>query len=263
MRISIKFLGFLFLITAIKAKSVIHLDEFFKDFPIDSSTGKNYFRVPAYTEGGMVFVFKVYKPHPEIDLDFRFTPLNENSTDDDIINSPKWVSLMPPSIGHSFDEYDIYYIYQSFQTTYKNDVGVYISSNQDCKMSFSIRGNGYVFPITMSEETIIEDIITGYYLKVPVEGGENLSLVVKVYRPVEKFDFTLWVSQWKTQNQTDYEIRRNWPDRKDLKEFIIQDDNDFMIFRYPFYAFRDTKSLAFYFVSSQHYKIGFYLDKES
>ena len=43
---------------------------------------------------------------------------------------------MHPSIGHSFDEYDIYYIYQSFQTFYKNDVGVYISSNQDCKMSF-------------------------------------------------------------------------------------------------------------------------------
>ena len=47
-------------------------------------------------------------------------------------------------------------------------------------MSFSIRGNGYVFPITMSEETIIEDIITGYYLKIPAEGGEHMSLVVKV-----------------------------------------------------------------------------------
>ena len=128
---------------------------------------------------------------------------------------------------------------------------------------FSIRGNGYAFPITIEEETIIEDIITGYCHKIPVERGEFMSLVVKVYRPVEKFDFSLWASEWKTQNQTDYEIRRNWPDRKDLKEFIIKDDNDFMIFRYPFYVYSDTKSLAFYFASSQHYKIGFYLDNES
>ena len=128
-------------------------------------------------------------------------------------------------------------------------------------MTFSIRINGYIFPIKLKEETIIEDFNTGHYLKGPVEKGK-MSIIVKVYRPVEIVDFRLEVYFWKIDNQTDYEIRKNSPQRKGLKDFKIQEEDDYIIFRYYITSIYDEKSLTFYFVSLQHYTIGFYLDYE-
>jgi hypothetical protein len=261
MKISTIIIGFILLFSTIITKSVIHLDEFFKEIPIESSTAKNYFRVPNYIEGGMSYVFKIFKPYDEdkIDLDFRAIRISENATDDDIINGEKWVSLTHPS-SHSWDDYDIYYYHLDFEADVKF-AGVYISSSQDYKMTFSIRGNGYVFPIKLKEETIIEDFNTGHFLQGPVGKGK-MSLVVKVYRPVEVVDFRLDVSFWKIDNPTDYEIRRNSPQRKDLTEFKIQEEDDYIIFRYYINYIYDEKSLTFYFDSLQHYTIGFYLDYE-
>ena len=79
MRISKIIIGLILLISTIKTKSVIHLDEFFKEIPIESSTAKNYFRVPNYIDGGMSYVIKIYKPYDKekIDLDFRLIRFSE------------------------------------------------------------------------------------------------------------------------------------------------------------------------------------------
>ena len=165
MKISTIITGFIFFISTIKTKSVIHLDEFFKEIPIESSTAKNYFRVPNYINGGMNYVFKIYQPYTEFDLDFKAIKISENATDDDIVNGERWVSI---TFGekHSWEDYDIYYYRLDFTSDFKY-AGVYFSSTQDYKMTFSIRGNGYVFPIKFFEEKIIEDVETGYYLKAP------------------------------------------------------------------------------------------------
>ena len=264
MAISKIIIGFIFFIAAIEAKSVTHLDEFFKEIPIESSTSKNYFRVPNYIEGGMYYVIKIYKPYTEFDIDFRAVRLSENTTDDDIVNTEKWVSLRTPS-SHSWEDYDIYYYSLDFESNIKF-AGVCISSSQDYKMAFSIRGNGYLFPIKLFEETIIEDYYAGHYLKGPVDKGKAMSLVVKAYRPVEMIDFSLTVTFWNVDNQTDYEIRRNWPHKKDLTRFKIKEEEDYLMFRYYIseldISLNEAKSLAFYFTSMQHYKIGLYLDSE-
>ena len=127
-------------------------------------------------------------------------------------------------------------------------------------MTFSIRGNFYLFPIKLREETIIDDYNGNHYFKGPLEEGK-MSFVVKAYRPVNKVDFQAFVTFWKVDNQTDYEIK-HWPNRKYLSQFEIKEEDDYIIFRYYIDSTDDPKSLSYYFVSHQHYKIGFYLDCE-
>ena len=109
MRISSIIFVFVFLIETIETKTVIHIDQkdFFKEYPIESSTEKHFFRAPAWTGGCMKFVFKVFKHHPEFKLEFKLTDVGENSTDDDIVNSQKWLLTRDYSETYSTDDYDI------------------------------------------------------------------------------------------------------------------------------------------------------------
>ena len=255
MRMSIIVVGLLFLITTIKTKSVVYVDskDYFKEWPIDSSTDKHYYRVPAWTGGAMIFTFKVNKPHPDFKIDFRYVKVDKNATDEEMVNSQQWVSLMSPS-KHSWDDYDIYYYYQNFQITYKGDVGIYFSSSQNYKMNFNVRVNGYLFPINSEEETIFEDFIYTNFFKTSIvgEGYKYMSFVVKAYKPIEVYDFHL-------SGTADYEIEGKSPKEINFLNFKIKEGNDYTKFTYPFYIDKDIKSLKFSFFSNQHYKLGFYV----
>ena len=250
----------IFLISTIETKQVTHVDleDFFKEWPIESSTDKHFFRAPAWTGGCMKFVFKVYKPHPEFDLEFRFTEVGENSTDDDIVNSQQWSSIRSYGESHSWEDYDIYYYLQNFPIGYKGDLGIYFSSDKEYKMDFAVRGNGYVFLINEFEEKIIDDFAYTHYFKANIvgDGFKDMSFVVKVYKPMEIYDFSLG-------GKADYEISGKSPEKINFRNYKIKDGNDYIKFSYPFYIGADIKSITFDFSSLQHYKIGFYIVYEN
>ena len=255
MRMSIIFVGLLFLITTIKAKSVVHVDleDFFKEFPVDSSTEKHYYRLPAWTKGGMIFTFKVNKPHPDFKIDFRFVSISKNTTDEEMINSENWISLRDPS-KRSWDDYDIFYYFQSFSTSYTGDVGIYFSSSQNYKMNFKVRANGYVFSINSEEETIVEDFVYTHSFQTTIEKDyfNYMSFVIKAYKPMEEYDFRL-------EGYGHYENESKSPIMLNLQNFKIKDENDYIKFSYHFNIGKDIKKLKFNFTSSQHYKLGFYI----
>ena len=265
MKISTIITGFIFFISTIKTKSVIHLDEFFKEIPIESSTAKNYFRVPNYIKSDMTFVFKIYQPYTEFDLDFKGIGISENANDDDIVNGEKWESIKF-TVKHSWEDYDIYYYHLNFGASIKY-VGVYFSSTQEYKMTFSIRGYGYVFPIKYFEEKMIEDDDSVYFFKAPLVKEKRMEFEVKAYRPVNVFDFIVRVGYLKDDNKTDWECGLKWPLNKELKGFKIQEEDDYISFRYIIgtlsefdLSLNETNVLGIYFCSFQHYDIGIYLD---
>ena len=71
----------------------------------------------------MIFTFKVDKPHPDFKIYFRFVRVDKNLTDEEMINSENWISLRDPS-KRSWDDYDIFYYFQAFETSYTGDVGI-------------------------------------------------------------------------------------------------------------------------------------------
>ena len=60
-------------------------------------------------------------------------------------------------------------------------------------MEFAVRANGYIFPISAFEEKILEDFAYTHYFKTDIvrEGDKDMSFVVKVYKPMELFNFKL------------------------------------------------------------------------
>ena len=256
MRISTIVVVFIFLISIIETKPVNHVDleDFFKEWPIESSTEKHFFRAPAWTGGCMKFVFKVYKPHPEFELEFKFTEIGENSTDDDIVNSQKWTSIRYYAESHSWEDYDIYYYHQNFPIGYKGDLGIYFSSENEYKMDFAVRGNGYVFEINAVEEKIIEDFAYTHYFKTDIvgDGHKDMSFVVKVYKPFEIYDFSVY-------GKAESETNGKTPEKLNFRNYKIKEGNDYIKFSYPFSIGEDIKSVTFDFSSLEHYKIGFYV----
>ena len=264
MRRSIIIVGLLFFISTIKAKTVTYIDKFFEEYPIESSTAKNFFKVPAYSDGCETFAFKVYKPHPEFKFEFTFVIFGEEPTNEDIVNTEEWKSKRDYSSFYKGDEYDYYYIYTNFLPEDKF-LGVFFTTNEEFKVTLEIRPMAHVFPLSTIKETIINDYEGGYHFKAILNGDEDshLSLVIKAYKPLDITDFRITFSQWKVQNQTDYEIRRTWPDKKDLKDFRVKETSEYILFSYPFFYSSDIKSLTFYITSGMHYKLGFYLTQDS
>ena len=256
MRISSIVFVFVFLIEAIETKTVIHIDQedFFKEYPIESSTEKHFFRAPAWTGGCMKFVFKVFKPHPEFKLEFKLTEVGENSTDDDIVNSQKWSLTRDYSETYSTDDYDIYYYWQNYPIGYIGDVGIFFASDKEYKMNFLIRANGYYFPINSVEEKIVEDFAYTHYFKATVEGDgyKDMSFVIRVYKPMDLYDFSLSGSGY-------YETSGKNPEKLNIRNYKIKEGNDYIQFSYPFHIGPDIKSLIFDFSSMQHYKLGIYV----
>ena len=256
MRISIIVAIFMFLIAKIEAKSVIHVDleDYFKEYPIESSTEKHYFRAPAWTGGCMRFVFKVYKPHPEFKLEFQLVDVFENSTDDDIINSQKWSLTRDYSMKYSTDDYDIYYYHQNYPIGYKGDVGIFFSSDEDYKMSFSVKGIGYFFPINSIEETIVEDFDCSHYFNITVvgDGYKDISFVMRVYKPMDKYDFGYFGSAY-------YEKSEKTPKKLNFQSYRIKEGEDYIQFSYSFNIDPDVKAIIIGLTSTQHYKLGFYV----
>ena len=256
MRISTIIVVLIFLISAFDTKPVTHVDleDFFKEWPIESSTDKHYFRAPAWTGGCQKFVFKVYKPHPEFDLEFKFNEVGKNSTDDDIVNSEKWTSIRLYAESHSWEDYDIYYYHQNFPIGYEGDLGIYFSSDKKYKMDFAVRANGYIFQISAFEEKIVEDFAYTHYFKTDIvgEGTKDMSFVVKVYKPMELYDFSVY-------GKADYGVEGKSPEKLNFRNFNIKEGDDYVKFSYPFHIGEDIKSVTFDFSSLAHYKIGFYV----
>ena len=197
---------------------------------------------------------KKYKPHPEFDLDLRFTEVWENSTDDDIVNSEKWTSIRFYGESHSWEDYDIYYYFQNFPIGYKGDLGIYFSSDKEYKMDFAVRANGYIFSINAFEEKILEDFAYTHYFKTDIvgEGIKHMSFVVKVYKPMDLYDFSLG-------GKAEYENSEKSPEKLNIRNYMIKEGDDYIKFSYPILISEDIKSVTFDFSSLQHYKIGFYV----
>lgn len=141
----------------------------------------------------MRFVFKVYKPHPEFELEFMLTAVDQNSTDDDLVNNQKWALYRYYSQSYNAEDYDIYYYHRNYPIGYKGDVGIYFSSDKNYKMTFAVRGVGYIFPIDSIEEKIVDDFECTHYFNATIvgEGNKDMSFVIRVYKPMDVYDFAL------------------------------------------------------------------------
>ena len=225
MRMSSIIFVFIFLIEVIGTKPVTYIDQedYFKEYPIESSTEKNFFRAPAWTGGCMMFVFKVFNPHPEFKLEFKLTDIGENSTDDDIVNSQKWSLTRSYSDKYSTDDYDIFYYWQNYPIGYKGHVGIFFTSDNKFKMNFLIQANGYYFPISSVEEKIVEDYTCTHYFKTTVEGEglKDMSLVMRVYKPMETYDFSLSGLGY-------YETAEKKPQKLNLGSYKIKEGNNYI-----------------------------------
>ena len=259
MRIYSIFAVLLFLISSIVTKPVtfISLEDFFKEWPIESSTEKHYFRTIAWTGGGMIFAFKVYKPHPEFEIDFKINRIQANSTDDEMVNAEKWTSWASFSERYSGDDYDLYYYNNNYEIGCTDHVGIYFSSSQEYKMTFKVRGIGYYFPLSDTKETIVDDYDFSHYFQCNFTEDENrdkdkyMSFVLKVYKPMEVFDFT--PSGWCD------EIDGKSSEKLKFGSVRIKEGNDYMMFSYPFILYKNIKRITIHLSSSEHYKIGCYL----